>query len=317
MLKTSATRQISLPAGARPTHHPSVRWRRIRRNATPYLLLLPTILMVGLVLVYPMASTFHRSFYRWPFGSPSELGFVGLENYKVILKDSENFLQALSFTGIFTVGSLVLEFSVAFLGALLLDRVKRGRAILTSIVIAPYMVAPIAVGLVWGLILSRDTGVVNYVLSLLGISPINWLSSTGPAMLSTILAETWKSAPFAMLILLAGLVSIPDDVIEAGRMDGASGTQRFRYIILPLLRPSIAVALIFSTIFKLRVFDLVLSLTGGGPGVDTTPLGLLIQKMFFRYFAGGEASAVSVVLLVFGGLISILYLRFVYREVTY
>lgn len=206
---------------------------------------------------------------------------------------------------------------MAFLGALLLDRVGRGRSIIASIVIAPYLIAPIAVGLVWRLMLAHDIGLANYLLSLVGLGPFNWLGTTGGAMFSTILAETWASAPFVMLILLAGLTAIPEEVLQAGRTDGCRETQLFRHIILPLLMPSIAVALIFSTIFKLRVFDLVVTLTGGGPGNETTPLGLLIQRTFFRYFEGGQASAISVVLLVLGGVISVLYVRYIYREVKY
>lgn len=300
--------------------HPWTRTKRRRgsmRRTMPYLLLAPTVAIVGVVLVYPMASTVRRSFHSWPFAEPGNMTFVGLDNYRALADSSSTFIPALAFTAGFTLACLVLEFGLAIAGALLLDRINRGRSLLASIVIAPYMVAPIAVGLVWRLMLTRDIGLANYLLSFVGLDPVNWLGSTAGAIASTIIAETWMSMPFTMLILLAGLTSIPEDVVEAGQADGASEPQLFRYIVVPLLMPSIAVALIFSTIFKLRVFDLVLTLTGGGPGDDTTPLGLMVQRMFFRYFEGGVASAVSVVLLFLGGAISVLYVRYVYREVKY
>lgn len=289
-----------------------------RRSAlTPYLLLAPTLIVVGAVLVYPMISTLRRSLYTWPFPEPDQLEFVGLDNYRAILGGGSEFGAALTFTGIFTISALVLEFLIAFGGALLLDRIRRGRSIVASIVIAPYLIAPIAAGLVWRLVLGHDIGIVNYFLSFVGLGPVNWLGSSGWATVSSVLTETWASAPFVMLILLAGLTAIPEEVLQAGRIDGCTERQLFRSIVVPLLLPSIAVALIFSTIFKLRVFDLIVTLTGGGPNNDTTPIGLLIQRTFFRYFDGGPASAMSVILLVLGGLISIVYVRYVYREVKY
>lgn len=288
-------------------------WRRL----TPYLLLLPAFLVVGAVLVYPMMDTIRRSFYDWPFGAPFELEFVGVENFEALFSGSRGFVQSLAFTGIFVGATIAIEFVFGFGVALTLDRLRRGRSVLAAVAIAPYMVAPVAVGLVWQLILNRDAGLMNYVLGFLGMEPVSWLAQTTEAAFSVVLAEVWRSLPFVMLILLGGLTAVPDTVLEAARSDGASEIQVFRYVIRPLLMPAIAVALIFQTIFKLRVFDLIVTLTAGGPGTDTTPLGLFIHRLFFRYFEGGLASATSVVLLVVGGVITLVYMRFVYREVQY
>ena len=184
-------------------------------------------------------------------------------------------------------------------------------------VFLPYMVAPIATGLIWRLLWSHDFGLINYMLSWGDLGPVVWLGDTEPAFWAVIVSDVWRTTPFVMLILLAGLTSIPTDLIEAARIDGASPLQLFTAVILPLLSSAITVALIFQTIFKLRVFDIVFSLTGGGPGRATTPLGLMIHQTYFRYFEAGEASAIAVVLLVLGTSVSLVYIRFVYREIEY
>lgn len=292
------------------------RWSRRRGPLTPYLLIAPAVLLVAGVLLYPMVRTVFLSFQAWPFADPEAAQWVGLENYSTQIGD-ERFTTAFVFTIVFTVLALAVEFTIAMGAALVLDRLRRGRGLVMSIAVAPYMVAPIAVGLIWRLMLQRDVGVVNHFLGLVGVEPVNWLAETTPAIASTIAAEAWRSIPFVMLILLAGLTAIPDELREAALCDGAGRWGMFRRITLPLLSPYIAVALIFETVFKLRVFDLVVTLTRGGPVTDTTPLGLLVQRLFFRYFSGGEAAAVSVILLLIGTGVAIVYLRGVYREIEY
>lgn len=290
--------------------------RRLRASATPYLLLAPAVLVVVGVLIYPAIRTIVLSFQDWPFSDPQATEWVGLENYRIQLQDTR-FRSALIFTVAFTFVSLVIEFIVAMGGALLLDSLRRRRGLIMALAVAPYMVAPVAVGLIWRLLLQRDVGLVNYFAGLVGIEPINWLAETVPAIVSNIAAEAWRSMPFVMLILLAGLSSIPQELKEAARSDGAGEWGLFRRVTLPLLAPYLAIALIFETVFKLRVFDLVVTLTQGGPGSDTTSLGLWVQRLFFRYFHGGEAAAVSVMLLVAGALIAAVYIRGVYREIEY
>jgi multiple sugar transport system permease protein len=290
----------------------STLWRR----SVPYLLVLPATAVVMAVLLYPMIDTTWMSFFTWPFGDPQSAEFVGLANYEALFR-SEQFAAAARFTAIFTVVTLVVEFLAALAGALLIDSLRRGRGLIMSIIVAPYMVAPIAVGLIWRLMFQRESGVVNYLAGLVGIEPVSWLAETGPAITATIIAESWKSIPFVLLILLAGLAAIPDDLVESTRIDGASEWGTFRHLKLALLAPYIAIALIFETVFKLRVFDLAVTLTGGGPGSDTMPLGVLMHRLFFRYFDGGGASAASVLLLLAGILVAFVYLRWVYREVQY
>jgi multiple sugar transport system permease protein len=297
-------------AGKRPV------LRTLSKKALPYALIAPAVLVVATVLIYPMLNTAWRSFFTWPFSDPDALDFVALGNYAA-LAASDQFWSAARFTIVFTVATLIVEFLAGLGGALVIDQLRRGRGAVMSITIAPYMVAPIAVGLIWRLMLQRESGVINYLAGFFGIEPVSWLSDTLPAIAAMIMAESWKSIPFVLLIQVAGLAAIPDDLTEATRIDGATEWGVFRHLKLPLLAPYIAIALIFETVFKLRVFDLALSLTGGGPGSDTTPLGILVQRLFFRYFDGGEAAAVSVVLLVMGAFVAFFYLRYIYREIKY
>lgn len=288
----------------------------LAKRLVPYLLVAPAALVVSAVLVYPMVNVTWMSFFTWPFAQPEMAEFAGVENYASLLRD-DLFWSASSFTLIFTVATLAVEFTVALGAALVLDGLRRGRGLVMSIAVAPYMVAPIAVGLIWRFMFQRDIGIINYGLSFAGVEPISWLSDALPALTAVVIADSWQSMPFMLLILLAGLTAIPDDLPEAAKIDGASELGVIRHLKIPLLAPYIAIALIFETVFKLRIFDLVVTLTRGGPGSDTTPVGLLIQRLFFRYFNGGEAAAASVLLLLAGGLVAFVYLRWVYREIEY
>jgi len=289
-------------------------WSRV---LTPHFLFLPAAVLLVALLIYPLIQTIGLSFWRWPLLDPSRVSFIGFENYVRMFTRDERFVTSLAFTLQFTVSTIGIEFLLGLASALALERIRLFRGLVSTIVILPYLVAPIAAGLTWRLIWARDFGLANYLLSLVSLGPVNWLAEGGPAFWAVVITEVWRTTPFVTLILLAGLTTIPNELFDASRVDGASAWQVFRRIKLPLLAPSIAVALIFQSIFKLRLFDLVFTLTGGGPGVDTTPLGLLIQRSYFRSFEAGYSSALSVVLLIFGVLISVLYIRLIYREVHY
>lgn len=290
--------------------------QRIARLGTPYLLFVPAAVLLSVLLVFPLVRTVYLSFFRWPLLDASRIEAVGFANYARLFAD-ERFVASLSFTLQFTFATIGLEFLLGLLSALVLERLRVLHGLVKTLVILPYLVAPIAVGLTWRLIWAREYGLANYVLSLVSLGPVNWLADGTAAFWATVITEVWRSTPFVTLILLAGLTTIPNELFDAARVDGANPWRVFRHIRLPLLAPSIAIALIFQSIFKLRLFDLVFTLTGGGPGNDTTPLGLLIQRSYFRSFEAGYSSAISVVLLVLGAAISLIYLKLFYREVYY
>jgi len=298
-------------------NYPGLLSKSGRHRLTPYILLAPAAVMLTVILIYPLIRTFFMSFYYWPYLDQKKITFIGLGNYVKLFTEDEAFGSALRFTLGFTAAGVLVTFVLGFLIALVLEQVTFLRGLIRSTMILPYMVAPIAVGNIMRLMWARDFGLVNFVLDLFGIAPVSWLAESGPAFWAVVLSEAWRTTPFVALIILAGLNTIPQELYQAARVDGASRFKVFTRIKFPLLLPSISVALVFETIFKLRVFDIVFTLTGGGPGKATTPLGILIKDTYFRYFQGGYAGAISMVLLAIGGLISIVYIRLLYKEVEY
>lgn len=290
--------------------------QRYVTSLTPYMLVAPAVILIGVMLLYPMSRTLLLSFQEVPFGNTDQRQWIGLSNYTSIFAD-EVFRRSVMFTAVFTISAIVLELLIAFPAAFALDKIRRGRSTIATLILLPFMVATIAVGLIWRLILLREYGVANWFIELLGFERLGWVADPSLATVAAILAEAWSTMPFVMLILLAGLTQIPQDLLEAARTDGANEFKSAFYITLPLLAPSITVALVFQTVLKIRVFDLIFLLTEGGPGNQTTPLGLLIHRYFFRYFETGEAAAVSVILLMGGAAICAGYVRLLYREIEY
>ncbi len=281
----------------------------ISKKATPYLLILPAFLFLTIILIYPLIYNVYLSFLNWRLTSPGNIKFVGFENYINLFLKHPDFYDVSIFSIGFTIATIFLEFIIGLLSALLLYGLIKNRKLVTSILLTPYMVAPIAVGLSWRLIWDRDLGLANYLLVLLGFNKINWLAESIPAFWSIVISEVWRSTPFVTMILLAGLSSLPRDVFEAAHVDGANRWQVFKSITFPLLLPPLAVALMFQTIFKLRVFDIPYILTEGGPGTSTMPYGMLIHKTYFKYFDVGKAAAISVVLMVIGILVAMFYVK--------
>lgn len=284
--------------------------------AVPYLLLAPAFALLGVVLIYPLIYNVYLSLFSWRYTNPSATRFVGIDNYVKLLSDA-NFWQVSEFTALFVVLTIALEFVLGLLGALLLSSLFHSRKWLATVVLLPYLVAPIAVGLNWRLLWNYDFGLVNYLITLFGADPVNWLGQSQLAQFAVIVTEVWRSTPFVTIILLAGLTSIPKESMEAARIDGTNAWQELIHVILPLLRPSLTIALLFQTIVKLRVFDLVYIMTGGGPGISTQPYGIYIYRTYFRYFDGGQAATIAVVLMLLGALISLAYIRLIYKEVEH
>jgi multiple sugar transport system permease protein len=254
-----------------------------------------------------MLSTVYQSFWNISYFKPDARTFVGFKNY-IKLFSQPGFKASLFFTLRFTFACIALEFAIGLSLALLLRKITKGGTIIRTISIFPYMIAPIAAGQIWSLLFGLDYGIVNYALAKISIDPINWLGSNTGAFWAIVIAQVWKSTPFVMLILLSGLQSIPVEVYEAAVVDGANAWRTFRHITIPLLVPSITIALVFETIFKLRVYDLVITLTNGGPGKSTTPLGVMLKQNYFQTYEVGYAGAISCVLILLGAAFSILYI---------
>jgi multiple sugar transport system permease protein len=257
-------------------------------------LLAPALVFVAVLGAFPVLSQFVLSFTEFNLKFAAERGFVGVSNYSRLLGDAV-FWQDLGNTFSFTVISVGLELVLGLAAALLLNRVIRGRTALTSSLMMPWALPTVVAATMWSLILNDRIGLVNSLLMRLGIvsERILWL---GPkfAMTSVIIADVWKTTPFVAIILLAGLKSIPRHYYEAAELDGASRWQTFRAITLPLLKPFIAVAVLFRAMDAFRIFDLVWVLTGGASGTET--LSVYIYKVLFRYSELGYGSTLTVAL---------------------
>lgn len=275
----------------------------------PYLLIAPAALLVGMVFVYPAVHNAWLSLWDWKLTAPGQATFVGLSNYVELFRNNQVFRQAFNFTLVYTVVTLVVSLLLGLVAALLLHPLSTTRRLLVGLLLLPYMISPVAAGLGWGLIWGREFGLANFLLGAVGAEPVMWLAKPVPAAAALMTTEIWRSTPFVSLVLLAGLAAIPSELYEAARLDGASPWQEIRTITLPLLMPSLSLVIVFETIFKLRVFDLIIALTGGGPGTSTHSLGVVLYRLYFRYFEGGSSAAVGIILLLLGGILAFVYLK--------
>lgn len=281
---------------------------RSKRNMiSGYLLLSPSLLILALIVLFPLLYVFFLSFSGFYYGQRTE--FVGLKNYINILTDP-NFYSSLKATALFTVGSVVGQLLLALTFAMTIHHAGRGESVIRLVAILPYMVSMVAGGVTFRWMLNTEFGFVNYLLHSLGIirQPINFLGSPSYAMASIVGVHLWSSTPFATLILLAGLKSISSDIYESAGIDGAGFFVRFTRITLPLIRPQIFVVLLIQTMFSFRHFPLPYAMTGGGPGVSTKVLAMLLQdKMKFLVF--GYNSALSVIMMLITLIIAVVYFR--------
>ncbi len=269
--------------------------------------LAPLLLVVAVFILLPIIGTVYNSFFLDVSFLPKQ--FVGIKNYSRLLS-SPDFWQALRFTIAYTIASVFLEAIFGVLFALLLNEAFVGRNFLRVVILIPWAIPTIVSARTWQLIYEYTYGVMNFLVVNLGIAPerINWMGTGFGAFCALVLADVWKTTPFVVLILLAGLQAIPEDLYQQAKVDGAGLFRRFYKITLPMLKPVLVIALIFRTIDSLRMFDLVYVLTGGGPGGSTRTLSYL----GFEAFANdsfGLGSTVSVVTFMLSLAVTLIYLR--------
>jgi multiple sugar transport system permease protein len=251
--------------------------RSRRYRVTGFLLLSPSLLTLLLVVVLPIGYVIYLSFNGSYYGKVT--GFVGLKNYVRILTDP-NFYGSLKSTLVFTAGTVAGQFLIGLAFALVINRSTKVEGTLRLIVLIPYMVSEVAAGVTFRWMLNTEFGLVNYILMTLHFTrqPINFLGEPALAMTAIVFANLWSSVPFATVILLAGMKSIPTTIYESARIDGAGGAAQFARITLPLTKSQIFVVLLIQVMFSLRHFPLPYAMTGGGPGRTTKLLALLLQE---------------------------------------
>jgi trehalose/maltose transport system permease protein len=276
-----------------------------RRLAT--LMVTPSMVLIALVAVYPVIYGIWLSLHQYSLitaGLSRWASPAGLGNYKDALSSSE-FWSATRVTVIFTVASVFLETIIGLAMALAMKEAFKGQGILRTVVLVPWAVLTVVTAIMWKTIFDANLGFVN---QLLGSNTV-WLGEEPQALIVMILADTWKTAPFMALLLLAGLQVIPADIYEAAKVDGATTWQRFVRITLPLLTPALLVALIFRTMDALRAFDLPKVLTNGAS--DTTTLSLLAQRTFQENRLYGQGSAIAILTFILVMIVAFAYIRFV------
>jgi multiple sugar transport system permease protein len=268
-------------------------------------LLAPALALFALLTFYPLVRLFLLSFAATDHGFAGAT-YVGLENYAE-LWDGRAFRRAAWNTGVFALVATTAEVAIGLGLALLLDRAFPLRRALTLVVLAPYVLSTIVVSAIWRAWFHYDVGFLNNTLRALGLDGVPWLFDPDIALLSIALADIWQNAPFCFLILYAGLRSIPPELHEAARIDGAGAWRRFRDVTLPLLAPYLFVAALMRTLDSFKLFDKVYAMTGGGPGNATETLSMHVHRLAFRFFDIGMASAAAVVMILAAGALGAIY----------
>ena len=267
--------------------------------------LIPAIVLVGFVLVFPIIFAFFLSTFKWPLVETGNRQFIFLDNYINIFKDKE-FWHALYLQIGFILIAIPIELIIGFSVALLFYRSFPFATLIRSLLLLPVFVLPVLSGLTWRLMLQPEYGPLNYLISKLGFKQLTWLADPKLAYTAIIIQDIWRMWPFMFMIIYAGLTTIPKDLIEAAKLDGARFRDRVFKIIIPLLKPTIATALLLRIIDALRIFSEVFIMTEGGPGNATTLLSIYIYRQAFRYFNMGYSSAMAIILMLISLIISII-----------
>jgi len=239
--------------------------------------------------------------------------FVGLDNYIRSISDPY-FLSSLKTTGLYSAGTLTIEFFLGLGGALLLHRKFHGKSLARSLIILPLMLTPVVAGLIWRILYHNEYGLINYTLRQLSLSPFSWLSTTQTALISTIIVDIWQWTPLVVLIILSGLQSLPQEPFESATIDGASNFQLFIYLTFPMLRPALLVALLIRFMDTMRIFDTIYILTKGGPGISTEVVSIYIYRRAFRDLDIGYSTALSFVTLAIIIFTSQVFLKSILRK---
>ena len=284
----SAITQIA-PAAAETA--PEHQWRR--PSYWPFVL--PALVVVLAIIIFPWLFTIWMSLNEWKVGSPTT--FVGFANYLRLPADPR-FVEAVGHTISYTALSVVLPLILGTFAAVVFHQKFTGRGFLRGVFIMPMMATPVAIALVWTMMFHPQLGVLNYLLSLVGLPPQLWVFNPNTVIPSLVLVETWQWTPLVMLIVLGGLAAIPIEPYESAQIDGANIWQVFRYITLPLITPFLFIAGMIRMIDAVKSFDIIFAITQGGPGSASETVNLYLYSVAFVYYDLGYGSAIAVVFFV-------------------
>ena len=259
-----------------------------------WLFLLPASLILLITAVAPLCYSFYISFFKYKLNTPNAVpSFLGFDNYAKIFTQ-RMFWTTLENTSLFAVLSVALEIVIGTILALMLNNNNKSTRIITAILLIPMIMAPVASGSLWRTMLDRSTGVINYLISLIGLEPINFLGSSKFAIYSVMMVDVWRLSPWVCIIVMSALKGISPSLIEAAVVDGASRINIVRTIVLPLLKPVMMIVLMMRFTDAFKVFDTVYVMTSGGPGTSTEMLPNYIYQQALKYMNVGYASALAI-----------------------
>jgi len=256
---------------------------------------LPAIVFVAMLMVFPVLYTLYLSFTNWNLTSGAPMSFVGFRSYARVLSEPR-FLHALGRTFAFTAAAVAIEGVLGVTAALMLNRAFVGKSVAKLLLLLPLVATPVAVGIVFNLFYDPTIGLLNFVLQSLGLPPGLWVTHQRTVLASLVLVDVWQWTPMITLIVLAGLAGLPEEPVEAARIDGASEWQIIRWVTIPMVMPVILTALILRLIDALKTFDIIFAMTGGGPGYASETLNIMGFKYSFEYFRMGQSAVILVVL---------------------
>ncbi|MGI6230605.1 MAG: carbohydrate ABC transporter permease [Tractidigestivibacter sp.] len=283
--------------------------------AKPYLVIAPALIILAVFWIYPIFNMGYLSLFKWDLISP-KMEFVGLDNFKNLFSDAA-FWQTLANTLIYTVFVVGLGVGLGLLIALYLHENTKTNGFLQAVVFSPYVVSLASVALLWLWIMNKDFGLLNSILNVFGIGPVDWLGDTNFALPSLIAISVWKSVGYDSLILVSALQGIPKHLYEAARLDHAGKWATFSKITFPMISPTMFFLVIVDVIASLKVFETIQIMTAGGPQNATNTLVYSLYEYGFQFNKVGTAAAIGVVLLVIIAVFSVIYFKLLAKRVHY
>lgn len=266
---------------------------RLAPNYWPFVI--PALIVISAVIVFPWVFTLWMSVHSWTLGQSQT--FAGLDNYMRLAVDAR-FWESMWHTLTYTFLSVVAPLFFGTLAALIFDAEFPLRGFLRGVFVMPMMATPVAIALVWTMMYHPQLGVLNYLLSFVGIGPLEWIYNQSTVIPSLVLVETWQWTPLVMLIVLGGLAAVPREPYESAEIDGANAWQKFRYLTLPMIAPFLMIAVIIRSIDAVKSFDIIYAMTQGGPGTASETINIYLYNTAFAYYDIGYGSAMAVIFFV-------------------
>lgn len=288
--------------------------KRKSDKVSTWLFLAPALIFLSITALFPLLYSLYLSFFKLKLNLPNQVpSFVGLENYVRMFTDSMLHTSTLN-TILFAVISVALEVVLGLMLAMILCSDKMWARVVTSLFMIPMIMAPVAIGTMWRMMLDGTTGVINYLLSFLGVAPIQWLSNATMAKIAVLLVNVWQLTPWVAIICVAGLKALPSECIQAALVDGATPRQIFWRVVLPLVKPVLIIVVMMRFTDAFKVFDTIYTMTNGGPGTATKMLPNYIYEQGLKYYDAGYTAALAIIFVLTMTLVSMFFLKWRKKE---